>query len=70
MKRAERGMLPDCSPWTEEITLPSPLLPPRRGAASLMFFTRMLFSCLTDADFLDTEAFMDGSPAGAPRSSG
>ena len=22
----------------------------------------MLFSCLTDADFLDTEAFMDGSP--------
>ena len=23
---------------------------------SLMFFTRMLFSCLTDADFLDTEA--------------
>ena len=27
-----------------------------------MFFTRMLFSCLTDADFLDTEAFMDGSP--------
>lgn len=24
MKRAERGMLPDCSPWTEEITLPSP----------------------------------------------
>ena len=24
------------------------------------FFTRMLFSCLTDADFLDTEAFMEG----------
>ena len=63
MKRAERGMLPDCSPWTEEITLPSPA-PPPCGAEplSLMFFTRMLFSCLTDADFLDTEAFMDGSP--------
>ena len=27
-----------------------------------MLYTRMLFSCLTDADFLDTEAFMDGSP--------
>jgi CRISPR-associated endonuclease/helicase Cas3 len=26
---------------------------------SLMFFTRMIFSCLVDADFLDTEAFMD-----------
>ena len=63
MKRAERGMLPDCSPWTEEITLPSPA-PPPCGAEplSLMFFTRMLFSCLTDADFLGTEAFMDGSP--------
>lgn len=63
MKRAERGMLPDCSPWTEEITLPSPA-PPPCGAEplSMMFFTRMLFSCLTDADFLDTEAFMDGSP--------
>ena len=63
MKRAERGMLPDCSPWTEEIALPSPA-PPPCGAEplSLMFFTRVLFSCLTDADFLDTEAFMDGSP--------
>ena len=63
VKRAERGMLPDCSPWTEEIALPSPA-PPPCGAEplSLMFFTRMLFSCLTDADFLDTEAFMDGSP--------
>lgn len=27
---------------------------------SAMLFTRMLFSCLTDADFLDTEQFMSG----------
>ena len=27
------------------------------GGFSLSFFTRMLFSCLVDADFLDTEAF-------------
>lgn len=27
------------------------------------FFTRMLFSCLVDADFLDTETFMNGGPA-------
>ena len=30
-----------------------------------MFFTRMLYSCLVDADFLDTETFMAG--AAAPR---
>ena len=63
MKRAERGMLPDCSPWTEEIALPSPAPPPcGTEPLSQIFFTRMMFSCLTDADFLDTEAFMDGSP--------
>ena len=62
MKRAERGMLPDCSPWTEEIAPPLPAPPRGAEPLSLMFFTRMLFSCLTDADFLDTEAFMDGSP--------
>ena len=27
---------------------------------SFMFFVRMLFSCLVDADYLDTEAFMTG----------
>lgn len=48
------------------------LRPPRdlRGAAfSLAFFTRMLFSCLVDADFLATEWFMNPQRAGArPRS--
>lgn len=29
-------------------------------AGSLALWIRMLFSCLVDADFLDTEAFMDG----------
>ncbi|HRX71070.1 MAG TPA: hypothetical protein P5329_07840 [Candidatus Competibacteraceae bacterium] len=28
-----------------------------RTIFQLAFFTRMLFSCLVDADFLDTEAF-------------
>lgn len=32
-------------------------LPPRNG--SLALWIRMLFSCLVDADFLDTESFMD-----------
>jgi len=35
---------------------------------SCAFFTRMLYSCLVDADFIDTETFMDGKAA--PRGSG
>jgi len=34
-----------------------------RNAFSSAFFVRMLFSCLVDADFLDTEAFMNPSQA-------
>ena len=30
-----------------------------KNGADLSFFIRMLFSCLVDADFLDTEAFMN-----------
>lgn len=36
---------------------PPASLPPKDG--SLALWIRMLFSCLVDADFLDTEAFMD-----------
>lgn len=32
---------------------------PQNPGFSLALFTRMVFSCLTDADFLDTEAFCD-----------
>lgn len=32
---------------------------PESAAFSFALFTRMLFSCLVDADFLDTEAFLD-----------
>ena len=34
------------------------------GRAGFALWVRMLFSCLVDADFLDTEAFMDGKKAG------
>ena len=33
-----------------------------RGGFTMAFWTRMLFSCLVDADYLDTEEFMRGSP--------
>ena len=54
----------------QEITLPAST-PPAWACAdplSLAFFTRMLYSCLVDADFIDTETFMDGKAA--PRGSG
>jgi len=35
------------------------------GSAGCALWLRMLFSCLVDADFLDTEAFMDGGKAQA-----
>ena len=60
MKRAEKRMLPDYSDWTKEIVLPDATV--RKdltgGLLGEDFYTRMLFSCLTDADFLDTERFM------------
>lgn len=48
--------------WKEEISLPRAGIPDfvRRGPLEGMFFTRMLYSCLVDADYLDTEAFMTG----------
>ena len=49
--------------WQQEIRLPQNLsAPPLKADAhhpffSYAFFTRMLYSCLVDADYLDTEAF-------------
>ncbi|WP_456380563.1 CRISPR-associated helicase Cas3' [Thiolapillus sp.] len=42
-----------------------PAFNPPGGKAGFALWVRMLFSCLVDADFLDTEAFMDGDRAGA-----
>ncbi len=56
--------LEDYNPWKEEVKIPAFSPPPLRqlgkGGFSLSFFIRMLFSCLVDADYLDTEAFMSG----------
>lgn len=53
--------------WDCEITLPQQLTNPKlklhtreRSGFQLAFLARMLFSCLVDADYLDTEAFFDG----------
>lgn len=43
----------------QDIPLPSSLPFQPKNAFQIAFFTRMLFSALVDADFLDTERFMD-----------
>jgi CRISPR-associated endonuclease/helicase Cas3 len=63
--------------WQDEISLPERLSPPRlgchperriaekRNGFCAAFLARMLFSCLVDADYLDTEAWyarIDGQP--------
>lgn len=71
MNRAQQGRVEPYEAWTQEVSLP-PASPPDSGFSQpeAMFFTRMLYSCLVDADFLDTETFMDGTPTnrggGAP----
>lgn len=63
MRRAAEGKLEPYTPWEREVLLPSPQPPVFQGQSALpdaFFFTRMLYSCLVDADFLDTERFMSG----------
>ena len=52
-----------------EVTLPQSAPPDwaNRDPLDFAFFTRMLYSCLVDADFIDTETFMNGQAA--PRGS-
>lgn len=54
--------LDDYRRFAEEIQVPAFPAPPLKmlgnGGFSRSFFIRMLFSCLVDADFLDTEGFM------------
>ena len=58
MNKAKSGQLEPYAAWKQEVELPeAPKLEPKT-ALELDFLTRMLYSCLTDADFLDTEAFM------------
>ncbi|MBN2887290.1 MAG: CRISPR-associated endonuclease Cas3'' [Chromatiaceae bacterium] len=58
------GLPPLLDVWQHEIKLPLELKPPplkthsrERAMFQLSFLVRMLFSCLVDADYLDTEAF-------------
>lgn len=59
--------VPDYTPFYQAVNLPAILpksAPPIRmlgkGGFTAAFLIRMLFSCLVDADFLDTETFVSG----------
>ncbi len=68
LKGAEQGDIPNYQAFRSELMLPSPSSPalhtlPKSNedaAFTLSFLTRMVFSCLVDADFLCTEAFVAG----------
>ena len=64
-ERLSRPFLPDYSAYKSEISAPDlskvrPMLTPinNKMGFEISFYTRMLFSCLVDADFLDTEQFL------------
>ena len=64
-ERLSRSFLPDYSAYKSEILAPDlnkvrPSLTPinNKTGFAISFYTRMLFSCLVDADFLDTERFI------------
>lgn len=66
--RLKNGNVPDDveqvpgTHFPDELPLPFKLTRDR-GGFSLSFFTRMIFSCLVDADFLDTESFCNPEKA-------
>ena len=62
INRAAKGKLPDYSVWKTELTLSRVPQPDylQKDKLADMFFTRMLFSCLVDADYTDTSEFMTG----------
>lgn len=58
MRKAASGKLEPYEAWKNEIELLSVSQPEVSSKPEEMFFIRMLYSCLVDADFLDTESFM------------
>ncbi len=67
LRKASEGGLPPFDEYRNDVVLEEPQkpallckdIPPKEQCYALSFLTRMLFSCLVDADFLCTERFMN-----------
>lgn len=77
LSRLEADLPPLEPVWHQEISLPVKLSPPPhfqirrdRGFFQYAFLARMLFSCLVDADYVDTEAFYAEHQNGEPPARG
>ncbi len=62
INNARKGALEDCGAWRKELPDKIPLGGKRRTGFGNYFYTKMLFSALTDADWLDTEAYYLNRP--------
>lgn len=64
MAKALQKRIDKYTEWEKEIhvteTIPIPV--DRKSSEDMMFYTRMIFSCLVDADYSDTDSFMSGIP--------
>ena len=59
--RAEQGGIPDYRKnWNGHIALPQDYFRPSGRGFATAFYIRMLYSCLVDADYIDTGTFMNG----------
>lgn len=65
LNRAKEGRIEDCGAFRREAAVPTAETPGRflQSRESSFFFTGMLFLCLVDADFFDTERFMQNDGA-------
>lgn len=62
LKKARSGQLAPYEAFRAELVVP-PVAPcPFKSAEESAFYTRMLFSCLVDADWLDTEQYFSEKP--------
>ena len=68
INRALAGEIEDCSAWKAEIKEPEMAIPKKKSNLGNYFYVKMLFSALTDADWLDTEAYFNDSELYIPES--